>query len=164
MGAGTINVSGYQLIDWLKLQLGQVGGDFLSDNQYNDAISAHVGDETTYTLKKRRTGIYTYSLDEVLYLIYGAAPFSAEADITYRVNAVGPVVTVTTGTATATSITFTGCAVDADAVLLDLLQVLKVRASKDRRISLGTGEVSEDGTFLRINRMMQDIRGAQALG
>ena len=166
MAAGTITT--VTIIDHLKLYLNQVGGDFLTDAQYGDAIMAHADTDatTTWKLQERATGYFTYGTggDEPMYMWFGATPFSPEDDLAYRLNAKGPVVTVTTGTHAGGDITVNGLPVDFDQVLIDLLEMLQVRHAKQKGISIGSANISVDNTFETIGRMIQNLRGGVSLG
>lgn len=166
MAAGTIGT--VTIIDHLKLYLNQVGGDFLTDAQYTDAIMSHADTDatTTWKLQERTAGYFTYGTggDEPMYMWFAATPFSPEDDLVYRLNAKGPTVVVTTGTHAGGDITVSGFPVDFDQVLIDLLEMLQVRHAKQKGISIGSASISVDNTFQTIGQMIQNLRGGVSIG
>jgi len=166
MAAGTITT--VTIVDHLKQYLNQVGGDFMTDVQYTDAIMAHMDTDATasWLLQERTTGYFTMAAggDEPLYMWFASSPFSPEDNLVYRLNAKGPTVQVTTGTHSGGDITINGLPVDFDQVLIDCLEIIQARHAKQKGIRVSSADISVENTYDTIERMIQKIRGAQALG
>jgi hypothetical protein len=102
-------------------QWDNLGGDNL-DYQYTSIMLNNlVGNgETTYTLQKQTTGLYTYTPGTALWFANNTTPFTGEDDVTYRVYGEGPHVYVSSGTATADTIDIVGARVDFPAMMGDV--------------------------------------------
>ena len=161
------------VIDQLKLDLNQVGGDLLTDAQYTDIVTRHTNSASTWTLSQVYTGSYSIQQgsDELLAVAFVAAsggppntvPFTAQATADYRLNGIGPTLTITEGVDTRTQIPVTGNLVSYNAAKIDILEIIKTRLSQRTGIDIGGGDADYDTTWSRVRQMIQELKGAQAL-
>ena len=167
------------VVDYARLLLQEVGGAAFTPNQYEDLLLKYCGTSTTWSCNAIIAGkSYAYALGGVFYgssgrtpqYIYTAASTDGTGVMTlegtsniYRLNCVGPTIVVGTGTDSRTSITVTGCSVDFDGYMIELLTTLKTHAAKARGVSITSATVDMDTTFQRIDKMIQDYRGAVSL-
>ena len=169
------------VIDHAKLLLREVGGEAFSASQYEDLLLKHCGTSQTWSCAVvipnksyayalaggfpsfnggGRSPIYIYTASST----DGTGVMSLQGSSNvYRLNCVGPTVVVSTGTDTRTSIDVTGCQVDFDGYMIELLMALKTHAARARGVSISSATVDIDTTFQRIDKMIQDYRGAVSL-
>ena len=168
------------VIDYAKVLLREVGGEAFTDAQYLDIMLKHCGTSTTFNCQAILSGThYSYAPGGIFSgMTSGRDPayiFTASSsvgtgvmtlqgtDYVYRLNCVGPTVVLTTGSDTRTSIDVTGCLVDFDGFMLELIRMFKTQNAKARGISLGTATMDIDQTFARLKQLEQDYRGAMSL-
>jgi hypothetical protein len=79
-------------------------------------------------------------------------------------NAVGPTIKVLTGTHATSTITVTFSPVEFNDVVLELLTILKAHAGKQKDMTIGGVTVSAGDRMDRLDRLIQQYRGAEPVG
>lgn len=152
------------VLDEVRGALGWAGTDSkVTDLFIERFIFQHIpGTETTYTLQKRTTGVFTLNApdDYGIFILFASetTPFTGEDGLTYIVNCRGSV-NVTVGAATATEIAIVGAAVDFSAVMVDILHWLATHRCQELSLSVGGISMTPTGVKDELIAMAQYWQG-----
>ena len=155
----TLRIQGQTFVDKFVTSLGASAGKWLTADEYDALLLNFIYDsqESTYTLTKRTTGIYTYSGGVDLYLSNQITPFTGDNDVTYTVSARGLTVksVISNGVIqtdhSSSTIDIIGVPVDFNGYMVELFGTLKSQRATELTSSVGDASFTIDNTRARID-------------